>query len=245
MPDGTPCGASSCGGTRVCRAGQCAEAGGPVRLVGHWTFDEPEGTTIFDASGRGHHGVLVAGTRVPSRRNRGVVHTDGSLLVDIADHPDFAFAGSFTVQLWIETPDTMAEGQQVMIFRGDVREGLDPLVFSLQPHGAKFLVESPFDGIVVDPRTPISTSTPAQLTGVFDAEALEARLYLDCGLADAQCAPFSSPITELDAGSEPGVGLGGHARRAGTLYSFRGVLDEVRLYEGAMSPADVAASCAQ
>lgn len=243
-PDGTPCGRSICGGTTVCIAGQCAEAGGPVRLVGLWTFDELEGSTIIDASGLGHHGLLVAGTRVQARRNRGITHNAGSLLVDVADHPDFAFEGSFTIQVWMETPNMLPAGQEVIVFRGDAREGLDPLVFSLQSHGAKFLVESPFDGLVVDPRTPVPTSTPVQLTGVFDAEALEARVYLDCALADTKCSEFASPIRELDARFDPGVGLGGHARRGGNLYTFRGVLDEVRLFEGAMTPADVAASCA-
>jgi hypothetical protein len=242
-PDGTPCGASVCGGTRVCRAGECAEAGGAVRLVGNWTFDEMDGTTVVDASGLGHHGSLVAGTRVPARRNRGITHAAGSLLVDVTDHPDFAFAGSFTVQVWIQTPDALPDGQQVMVFRGDAREGLDPLVFSMQPYGAKFLVESPFDGTVVDPRAPLLASMPVQLTGVFDAEALEARSYVDCALVEAKCSAFSSPIRELDARFDPGVGLGGHARRGGNLYAFRGVLDEVRIYEGAMTPADIASSC--
>jgi hypothetical protein len=242
-PDGTPCGMTTCGGTSVCRAGECVE-GGRTRLVGHWTFDEMDGTTIFDSSGRGHHGGLVAGTRVPSRRNRGITHSDGSLLVEIMDHPDFAFAGSFTVEVWIEPPDPLEVGQQqVIVFRGDAREGLDPFVFSMQPTGARFLVESELGGMFVAPSTQVPPRTFVKLTGVFDADALEVRVYRDCALAETECTTFTSAIRELNAGSNPGVGLGGHASHGGSINSFRGVLDEVRMYEGAMTSADVAATC--
>ena len=245
VPDGTPCGVSTCGGTTFCRAGQCSESGRPARLVGHWTFDEMDGTTIFDSSGRGHHGALVAGTRVPARRNRGITHTDGSLLVHVTDHPDFAFLDSFTVEAWVETPDPLEAGQQqVMVFRGDAREGLDPLVFSMQPSGARFLVESEFDGMFVAPSTEVPPRTAVKLTGVFDADALVARLYRDCATTVAECTAFTRAIRELNANFSPGVGLGGHASHAGSIYSFRGVLDEVRIYDGARSPAEVAASCA-
>lgn len=55
----------------------------------------------------------------------------------------------------------------------------------------------------------------------------------------------SSVLRELDANWSPGVGLGGHASHGGSIYSFRGVLDEVRMYEGAMSPTEVASSCGE
>jgi hypothetical protein len=246
MADGTPCGVSTCGGTTFCRAGQCMGSGRPTRLVGHWTFDEMDGTTIFDSSGLGHHGALVAGTRVPSRRNRGITHSNGSLLVEIMDHPDFAFLDSFTVEVWAETPDPLEAGQQqVMVFRGDAREGLDPLVFSMQPTGARFLIESEFGGMFVAPSAVVPPRTAVKLTGVFDSDALQVRVYRDCVLAEAECTTFTSAIRELNAGSNPGVGLGGHPSHGGSVYSFRGVLDEVRIHDGAMSPADVASSCAE
>jgi hypothetical protein len=109
---------------------------------------------------------------------------------------------------------------------------------------ARFVVEASTGGISVDPSAEVPARTPVQLTGVFDAEALEARIYLDGKLAEAKCSTFSSAIGALSEELTPGVGLGGHVSYGGGLYSFLGLLDEVRIYDGAMTPGEVAASTA-
>jgi hypothetical protein len=244
-PDGTTCGTNECGGTNACRSGECA-TGDPnsrARVVAQWDFDT--GTSVvFDGSGREHHGMLVAGTRTSTPRGNGVANTGDGLLVDVVDHPDMAFAGSFTVQAWVVTGPNTPTGQEAIVFRGDAREGLDPFILSLQPTGAaQVLVSGPEDGMLAVASAPVPVGVPVQLTAVFDAAAREVRLYLQCALAEAVCADFEQPMRELDENSSPGIGLGSHAGRGGMIYAFRGVLDEVRLYDGVLSTAEISASC--
>jgi hypothetical protein len=246
VPDGTPCGTTECGGTNACRSGECA-TGDPnsrARVVAQWDFDEMGSGVVIDHSGREHHGVLVAGSRTSAPRTGGVANTGQGLLVEVVDHPDMAFAGSFTVQAWLVAGPNTPTSQEVIVFRGDAREGLDPFILSLQPTGeAQFLVSSPEDGVVAVASAPVPVGVPVQLTAVFDGEAREVRLFLQCTLAQAVCTDFEQPMRELDANSSPGVGLGSHAGRGGLLYAFRGVLDEVRLYDGVLGTGEISASC--
>jgi hypothetical protein len=244
LSSGEPCGPGLCT-QHVCRAGTCGPEVGPSpELVGAWYFDEPSGPDVLDSSGSGHSGVLVAGTRVSTPDGGGIANTGDGLLIDIPDHPDFAFSGSFSVQTWIQTPVEPVMGQQVIVFRGDAREGLDPFVLSLQPDGvAQFVVMGPEDGSSVAPRAQVPAGTMIELTGVFNAKTREARLYVQCALAATECSPFDQPMRELDPNSSPGVGLGSHARRESVLYQFRGVLDGVRLYSGALDAEAIAFNC--
>jgi hypothetical protein len=245
LPDGTPCETIACGAQKVCREGRCGPKLGPTpTLMAAWSFDEPSGTEVFDSSGRGHTGVLVAGTRVPTPSGGGITHTGSGILVDVPDHPDFAFDGSFTVQAWIQTPFEPVLGQQMLVFRGDEREGRDPYVLALQPDGmVHFVVMGLEEGSNATPTAPFPSGMPVQLTGVFDAEALEARLYVQCQLAASVCSSFDVPLSELEPTQNPGVGLGSHARRGGMLYQFRGILDEIRIYEGALDSATIGSDC--
>jgi hypothetical protein len=246
-PDGTRCGTNACGGTKACRSGECALGGGPssaARQVALWDFDYIESGLVVDRWGREHHGTLVAGSPTSAPRGGGVGNTGQGLLVEVVDHPDMAFAGSFTVQAWVVTGPNTPAGQEVLVFRGDAREGLDPFILSLQPTGvAQFLVSSPEDGVIAVASAPVPVGVPVQLTAVFDAAAREVRLYLQCTLAEAVCTDFEQPMRELDQNWSPGVGLGSHAGRAGMLYAFRGVLDEVRLYDGVLGTGEISASC--
>ena len=244
-PDGTPCSTGTCGASNTCRSGECVPGDvSPPRLVARWNFDETAGTAVLDSSGRGHHGVLVAGTRASAPRTGGLANVGQGLLVDVPDHSDVAFSGSFTVQAWVQTGPTTPVGQEVIVFRGDAREGLDPFILSLQPTGmVQFVVTGPEDGTSAVAMTPIPPGEPLQLTAVFDAVTREVELYLQCVLADATCTGFGHAMRDLDASSTPGVGLGSHAGRGGTIYAFRGVLDEVRLYDGVLSPDEIQSSC--
>lgn len=246
LTDGEPCGVNACDSPEYCYAGQCATSAGisPARLVAQWSFNDADGPVVLDSSSRGHDGTLVAGTRVPSLGIRGIANTGAGMLVDVPDHPDLAFVESFTVHVAIQTPVDPVMGQQDIVFRGDAREGLDPYVLSLQPGNlAQFVVMSPADGLNVTVQAEVPLASWVHITAVFDAVNLEARLYVQCRLATRLCSAFDIPMSILDPASSPGVGLGSHAQRGGMIYQFRGILDEVRLYDGALGDEAIAESC--
>jgi len=55
-------------------------------LVGHWTFDEGEGTTARDSSGKGNHGKIVGGAKCAKGKVGGALEFDG--IDDFVDLPD-------------------------------------------------------------------------------------------------------------------------------------------------------------
>jgi hypothetical protein len=166
------------------------------------------------------------------------------LLTDVADHPDFEVGGSFTLQAWIETAPATPAGQELIVFRGDERSGTDPFALSLQAGGiAHFVVAGQQDDTGCSlSGAAVRLGEPVLLTAEFDAERGRLRLFVDCAAAEASCTGMEHALCALDARQSPGLGLGSHARRGGGSYTFSGILDEVRVYDGLLEPAELLAS---
>ena len=72
-------------------------------LVGHWTFDESEGSHASDYSGFNNHGTLVGDPMWQPGRVGGALLFDGERnYVDCGNEPAFNITGSITVSAWIK-----------------------------------------------------------------------------------------------------------------------------------------------
>ena len=88
-------------------------------LVGHWTFDEGEGSIARDASGRDNHGTVMGG----AKWNKGII---GSALefdgrddfVSIPNESQFDITGSITVSAWIKV-ESFTKSWQAIVTKGD------------------------------------------------------------------------------------------------------------------------------
>jgi hypothetical protein len=69
------------------------------------------------------------------------------------------------------------------------------------------------------------------------------RIYLD-GQVAVESFTTNRPFANLDPALNPGVGIGNSGGYPGTPYNypFHGVIDELKLYDGALSEADVLAN---
>jgi serine/threonine protein kinase/thiol-disulfide isomerase/thioredoxin len=71
-------------------------------LVGWWQFDETEGRTAADSSGRGHHGSLIGNPQWQPGRIGGALTFDGlNDYVSIKDAADFDITKEITVACWV------------------------------------------------------------------------------------------------------------------------------------------------
>jgi hypothetical protein len=199
-------------------------ANGP--LLGYWKFDEGSGTTAADASGNGATGTLVGAVSwTADQTGDSAVQFAGSGHVDVPDPSGrlaFTVAQSFTLAAWVDV--TALPGQ----WQGIVTKSMGhwPAYGLWLDPDNHWLSGSSIQNLV----GPVATLGWHQVTIVQDAVANQRRLYVDGVLVG------SAPQAETANG--PGdLWIGG----ADTVSQFfTGAIDEVRIYDGALSSAAVA-----
>jgi len=83
-------------------------------LVAHWSFDQKEGDTIRDLSGRGHHGTLHGPVQVEGLHGYALAF-DGDDYVEIGDHVDLRLDEDFTVMAWVKKAAASEKGRSMGI----------------------------------------------------------------------------------------------------------------------------------
>lgn len=208
-----------------------AESGKDPSLAGWWQFDEDSGQTARDSSGHGRDGTLTGGlsfgeSSMPGRIGRALeLDGDGERYVRITGYRGVTGTRPRTVAAWIRTERPRGqvlswgteEGGRMWIY-GFIRSGL-----GVTPHGGYLYGNSRVhDGawhhvaVVVE---------EVELPNLHD----HVRLYRnglpeeidDIGLLD---------LWPLDTGSDLEVRIGA---------GFRGLLDDIRIYERALSAEEI------
>ncbi len=213
-------------------------------LVAYYSFEGLSGRfgeTILDRSGRGHHGfyrlnpaTLKAPVLVAGPVGLGdALHFDGASYIEIPNHPDFNLSASITVAAWVSV-DAFTEDWQTVFCRGDWswrlhrRGASDNAAFHLSGLSSGYGV----DGLATSLRSP---KRWLHLAGTYQNGA-GARLYVN-GVLEAS-DPASTGLIST-SGSDP-VTIGGQLNYGSLRRLWRGQIDEVRLYNRALSPAEVA-----
>ncbi|QLH76863.1 hypothetical protein HZS55_05895 [Halosimplex rubrum] len=183
--------------------------------LAHWPFDEANDTIVYDRVG-GHRGVSTnVTTVVDGYRGRAVQFDGDGYIVTDVDPVD-----QFTVSMWVKPAGTEADGFQSLL-RG--REG----VFVLLNDG-NLVVDLP--GVSDEPlrggKVPNGTWTQVAVT----YDGAQRTLYVN-GTEVASDRPSGGP-----AKWTPPLSIGGETNRDG---DFTGTIDEVRLYDRALSAAEV------
>ena len=201
-------------------------------LVAAYGFDEPSGATAFDASGAGNPGVISGATRTPSGRAGAALTFDGvNDLVTVADSASLDFTEAVTLEAWVY-PTTVA-GYRTVVMKeapglytwalyGSTTTGL--------PNG-RVVTSADFD-VKGPAKLPLNTWSHVAVT--YDGATL--RMYLN-GQQTVQRA-VTGPITT----SARALQIGGN-----TIWNewFKGRIDEVRVYDRALSAAEIGADMTQ
>jgi hypothetical protein len=224
--------ASACGRLGFDRADEVdAMSEVPVTgLVGHWMLDELGGTTVVDNSGNGHDGtwrgepVLRAAAGVSG----GALEFDGTDdYINIADHADFDITNAITISAWIYLDnigsqkaildkkfDGAASGFRFVAFWSTLNFRFsDGITTNIHVFAA--------DGILQPGRW-------YHAGVVYDRETV--RLYLDANevVAEAHTEPIATNSVSLRI-----------ANYASNAYWLDGRVDDVRLYNRALSASDI------
>ncbi|MEZ7129487.1 LamG-like jellyroll fold domain-containing protein [Nonomuraea sp. AD125B] len=195
-------------------------------LVAAYGMNEGTGSTVADTSGGGHTGTLTSTTWTTSGRYGSALSFNGtSSWITIPDAPSLRLTTGMTVEAWIR-PTTVTGWRTVVMKQHASGEAYTLTAGSdtNRPHTAIFTT-TPAD-IGAPSQLPLNTWT--HLTATYDATTL--RLYVN-GTQVAQTAKTGSIRTDNGVLRIGGNSLWGEY--------FAGLIDEVRLYNRALTPTEI------
>jgi hypothetical protein len=200
-------------------------------LVAHWSFDEGSGTSAADRSGNGHAGTVQYGATWAAGAQcklGACVQLDGSDdYVRVTDTASLKLTGDVTVSAWIK-PTAVGTERTVVSKRYEYELGA---ITAAAPHPLKWTHKAA-GGAVVSGQLTTSTDPDRwhHVVLVRDGTAREVRGYEDGTLnaTGAYSAPPATSTYNLNIGRNPGGGQ-----------HFKGLVDEVRIYNRTLSPAEV------
>jgi hypothetical protein len=197
-------------------------------LVGWWSGNG----NATDSSGNGHNGTIQGEGFTPGLYGLAFA-SDSNKRVFVSDSAGFQITGSLTIAAWVN----MSSPSYIILQRGDNRPGLDP--FTLGGDGAGRM------GIQIDDASdngiylsaPMALNQWVQVTGTLDGSTGDLRVYLN-GVLSAETTTTIRPFANLDPSQIPGIGIGNNP--SSSNFPFVGTIDEVLLYNRALSPTEVA-----
>ena len=206
-------------------------------LVGLWLFDESSGQVAIDSSGNGHHGEYVGSASPDGNGQFGTaLSTDGvEGYVEVPDDPAFEFAGDFTIACWVQNQEPLSDHSS-FVTKGYARPGGDGgdarpwyLLYYLTAGTVDMFLR---DGDGTNSRaqgvTAVNDGGWHHVVGLKEGD--EVRIYVD-GQVDGTAPAVDAVYGEND---QPLVFMV-HFHRW-----FIGMLDEVAIYERALSEDEVA-----
>jgi hypothetical protein len=153
--------------------------------------------------------------------------------IQIPDRPIFALTQSLTIDAWIRP---RGDGYMILT-RGDHRPGLDPYSLSMEAsQDLRFeICNDDHQTAVVDTTVPYGQWTHVAAT--LDGDAGTLSLYTN-GLLAVQIHTQIKPLGALIPEMSPGIGIG-NINDGGNNFPFLGDIDEVALYNRALSANEI------
>lgn len=195
-------------------------------LVAHWDFDEKGGDELIDHSGFGRNGVLLNELSLLNDRVSGVKGTalrfDG--IDDGVGFPSISVADSITVSVWGKIDPPLLAGHLVSNHPGWFLSGY------VDGH-MRFVVQTERSEVsVVFAEAEFLGEGWHHYVGVYDGRSVDT--YLDGKLSNT--APLTGAI-KRGKGSRIGRYWSGSTPK----YQWKGAIDEVRIYDRALTPEEV------
>ena len=201
--------------------------------LGYWSFDVGDGVTVPDESGAGNDGMLVGSAiRVPGVNGTGLELSGDGGRVLVPDDPTLDVADGFTVAAWLRPT---RYGTQYLVKKARHNE-VDGFELSLSSGGnvfVRFNQPSAGNAYRVDTVSsyPVDGIEWVHVAASFDGQ--EIRIYVN-GVLEAWSNAPGLEITANDLALSIGAEDDGYR-------GFSGALDEVRLYDVALTEAEIQA----
>ena len=204
-------------------------------LVGMWSFNGPDmsGVTAYDRSGQGNNGTLTNGpSRVAGKIGQALSFDGVNDYVSIPDSVAIDVE-TVTVSAWIKTTQT-TEGEIIEKWINTGTPARYPYVLRINNATVGKAFFRAYDGT----NNPGATSTTNINNGAWHhlvgvrRDGTDLRLYVD-GVLEST----ATDTTTGDTTNDLAIGIG--ARRTTAAGPFNGLIDEVRVYNRALTPAEI------
>jgi parallel beta-helix repeat protein len=195
-------------------------------LVAHWKFDEKSGTTACDSSGNAHTGTLTHGPIWTTGKVGGALYFDGiDDVVTVLNSNSLNLASSFTVSAWVNPASTFADFRSVIAKNGSYYLYASSTGFC--GDGSPFGYGENRPGATVCQPSPIPANTWTHLTLVYSGSTLT--LYRNGVAVNSVSASGTLPASS------------GSLQIAASQFGeyFKGLIDEVRVYNTALTATDI------
>jgi Concanavalin A-like lectin/glucanases superfamily len=196
-------------------------------LVGAWGFDEANGATATDVSGAGNNGTLSGATRVAGRFGGGLSFDGSNDWVTVPDAASLDLTTGITTEAWVR-PTALGTTWRTVV----IKEQPAQLSYALYANTSTTRPSAHvFTSSDVGLRGPaaLPLNTWSHLASTWDGLTL--RLYVN----GTQVA--SSPLAGTAVTSNSPLRIGGTVVWPEW---FNGVIDDVRVYNRALSAAEIA-----
>ena len=206
----------------------------PAGLVAAYAFDEGSGTTVTDASGQGLTGTISGATWTTSGKYGKALSFNGtSSYVDLGNPTALQLTGSMTLSAWVNAAANLADDGQIIAksdgtsgwqFKTSPDTGPETFGFGVSPTSTTITQRYS--------TTVRSLNTWYHVAGVYNATTQTLDIYVNGVLNDGT---LSGTVPASQVNSSVNVNIG---RRTGGFY-FNGLIDEVRVYNRALTQAEI------
>jgi outer membrane protein assembly factor BamB len=188
----------------------------PPGLVGYWKLDEGSGTTAYDSSGYNNHGIIYGASWTSGKVNSALSFDGVDDYVDCGTDPSLMPTTAITLETWFKASDVNTYATIVSTF---YYEGY---FLRINPNaGIEFA-----PGICYSPPGTIQPGVWYHVVGTFDGTS---KIYVNGKLVSSQGAGYLAYTGQsLRIGNNPTTG-----------FWFNGIIDEVKIYNRALSAEEI------
>jgi len=206
-------------------------------MVSWWKL---EGNAL-DARGN-NNGTLVAAPTLGTGKVGQAFSFNGSTqYVNVPDNLSNSITGALSIDAWIDPSSVSAA--QTIVSKYDFGSNQVSYFFGMQPGGAlQFVVYNDAAGVVfrgVQTTSTVPTGAFTHVAATFDPSNGNMKIYVNGVDSGAPFIANSSVIPSI-ADTTAALRIGAVVDQSGSILPFNGVLDEVELFNRALTPTEVA-----
>jgi len=196
-------------------------------LVGYWRFDEETGSTAKDSSPYGNHGTIYGATRVRGIIGKALSFDGVDDYVEVPDSASLQDIKKITVVAWIYPYTGYGQEYPRIVEKGNV----EPFRFYITASNGKLTVglNTVSETIYRSNKTAIPENKWTMAAFTYDGVYL--RIYLN-GNLDKETTENAGDLDTFSTITHIGNFPTGNR-------TFNGIIDEVRIYNRALSPGEI------